>query len=191
MGRKKKKKRSNAGRPIKDRKSPEEIAKAIADLATDLDLDIVDKEILRLKSLDPFLDVRTISKKLGVHHATIAYRLKKPKFRRMWDQIMETTAEAMERNARRAAQRLYDLINHKNERIALDAIKLALAPYINQFTHQVAVAPVVTYKTTVQADSSLLQQVIEGDVLDITENAKAREVVVQTSEVDSVVEKLE
>ena len=191
MGRKKKTRKRGAGRPIKDRKSPEEITKAVQELATDLELDIVDKEILRLKSLDPFLDVRTISKKLGVHHATIAYRLKKPKFRRMWDQIMETTAEAMERNARRAAQRLYDLINHKNERIALDAIKLALAPYINQFTHQVSVAPTVTYQTTVQADSSLLQQVIEGDVVDISENAKAREIVVKTSELDEVVEKLE
>lgn len=164
MARKKKTKKT-AGRPIKDRKSPEEIAAAIRALSDDLELDIVDKEILRLKSLDPFLDVRTIATKLGVHHATIAYRLKKPKFRKVWDQIMETTAEAMERNARRAAQRLFDLINHKNERIALDAIKLALAPYINQFTHTVAASPVVTYRTTVQADSSLLQEVIEGEVV--------------------------
>lgn len=156
-------KNKRAGRPVKQ-KSAEEIQADVKRICEEMELDIIDKEILKMKSLDPFLTTRQIAKKLGVHQATIAYRLRKPRFKQVWDSIMETTSQAMERNARRAAQRLFELINHKNERIALDAIKLALSPWINQYTHQVSVAPTVTYKTTVQADSSLLQEVIEAEV---------------------------
>lgn len=158
------KKKSRAGAPIKE-KSAAEIEKDLEAILQSEQLDAIDKYILKIKSIDPQTDVRTIAKKLGVHHATIAYRLRKPKFRQAWDALMETTAQAMERNARRAAERLYYFINHKNDRIALEAIKLALSPYINQFTHQLNLAPTITYRTTVEPDSSLLQTVIEGELL--------------------------
>lgn len=162
-------KKKGPGRPIKQ-KSPEEIKADVKRVCDEMDLDIIDKEILKMKSLDPLLTTRQIAIKLGVHQATIAYRLKKPRFRQVWDSIMETTTQAMERNARRAARRLMELIDHKNPRIALDAIKLALSPWINQYSHQVSIAPTVTYQTTVEADGTLLQQVIEAETTDLLES---------------------
>lgn len=166
-GRKPKQIRSRAGRPPKGSKplDPEKISERIEKVTAEYELDLVDKQILKLKSIDPHLSCREIGEKIGIHWSVIAYRLRKPRFKQVWDSIMETTQQAMERNARRAAQRLYDLINHKNERIALDAIKIALSPWMNQFTHQVNVQPSVTYKTTVQADSTLLQEVIEAEIV--------------------------
>lgn len=157
-------KKRRRGRPIRE-KTPEEMLAAAERVAAQYELDILDKQILKIKSLDPFIDCRTIAKKLGVNFATVSLRLKKPRFKMVWDSIMETTTEAMEKNARKAAQRLSELIGHKNERIALEAIKLALSPWINQHSHQISVAPTVTYKTTVQADSTLLQEVVEAEVL--------------------------
>lgn len=164
-------KKKGPGRPVKQ-KSPEQIKADVKRICEEMELDIIDKEILKMKSLDPLLTTRQIALKLGVHQATIAYRLKKPRFRQVWDSIMETTTQAMERNARRAAQRLYQLIDHKNERIALEAIKLALSPWINQYTHQVSIAQDVTYKTTVQPDGSLLQEVIDAEVKTLPEPQK-------------------
>jgi predicted lipoprotein len=129
-------------------------------------LDVVDKQILKLKSLDPRLDIRTIAEKVGMHYATISKRMDKPAFRRAWDAINETTFEIMERNAKKAAYALGKLIDEDDKRIKLEAIKLSLSPILNNHTHQVAVSTEVVYKTTVQPDSSLLQQVIEGEVVD-------------------------
>ena len=151
------------------KKKPTEAEKLQAKIEraqVEYELDVVDKQILKLKSLDPRLDVRTIAQKVGMHYATISKRMDKPAFRRAWDSINETTFEIMERNAKKAAYALGKLIDEDDKRVKLEAIKLSLSPILNNHTHQVAVSTEVVYKTTVQPDSSLLQQVIEGEVVD-------------------------
>jgi|GEM_PF-3378220 len=128
------------------------------------ELDVVDKQILKLKSMDPRLDIRTIAKKVGMHYGTISKRMDKPAFKRAWDAVNESTIEIMERNAKKAAYALGKLIEEDDKKIKLEAIKLSLSPILNNHSHQVSVSQEVVYRTTVQPDSSLLQQVIDAEV---------------------------
>lgn len=147
-------------------KTDQELLRELERLQVELQLDVVDKQILKLKSIDPLLDTRTIAKSVGMHHATIAARLKKPAMRAALDKLHQTTADIMRDNARKAAMRLSRLLESQNERTVIEAAKLCLAPLLNVHTHTVNNTETATvYKTTVQPDSTLLQQVIEAEVV--------------------------
>ncbi len=147
------------------KKTDEELLRELERLQVELQLDVVDKQILKLKSIDPRLDCRTIGKRVGMHHASIAARLKKPALMLALDKLNHTTADIMRENARKAAMRLSKLLESPNERTVLEAAKLCLAPILNQHTHTVNTTEATIYKTTVQPDSSLLQQVIEAEIV--------------------------
>jgi IS30 family transposase len=151
---------------MKTKKSTDKLQARIEKAQLAFELDVVDKQILKLKSLDPRLDIRTIAKKVGMHYATISKRMDKPAFKRAWDAVNESTMEIMERNAKKAAYALGKLIDEDDKKIKLEAIKLSLSPILNSHSHQVSVSQEVVYKTTVQADSSLLQTVIDGEVIE-------------------------
>jgi len=143
---------------------PENLEKKLSELQAALDLDVVDKQILKIKSLDPTLGAREIAKIVGVHFSTITRRMEKKSWREAWDAINKTTLELMELNARKAAIRIGMLIGDTDKKIAIEACKLSLLPLVNNHTHTVSVKPQTVYKTTIQPDSTLLQEIIEGEL---------------------------
>lgn len=155
-------------KPIKKKKltDEEKLRVKIERAQIEFELDVVDKQILKLKSMDPRLDIRTIAEKVGMHYATISKRMDKASFKRAWDAINETTLDIMERNAKKAAYAIGRLIDDEDKRIKIEAIKISLSPILNSHQHKVSVQTDVIYKTTVQPDSSLLQSVIEGEIVD-------------------------
>lgn len=156
---------------MKNSKTDQELLKELERLQVELQLDVVDKQILKLKSLDPRLDTRTIAKRVGMHHASIAARLKKPALQLALDKLNHTTADIMVENARKAAMRLSRLLDSQNEKTVIEAAKLCLAPMLNNHTHTVT-AESTTYRTTVQPDSTLLQQVIEAEVTSVKDSSQ-------------------
>lgn len=131
------------------------------------ELDVVDKQILTLLTNDPFLTLTQLGKRCGMTASTVSRRMKKPGFRRAYDNLNRTTQEIMEQNARRAARRLGQLIGHEDEKVALKAIEMTLGTNHNRIQVNTVVGPqpAVIYRTTVQADGSLMQSVIDGELL--------------------------
>ncbi len=154
----------------KKEKKPEtegEIKKAIESLMIEYELDVVDKQILNLLSQDLMLTTRDIAAKVGMTYPSIAKRMKKRGFILAYEYITQTTAQIMENNAKKAARRIGRFIDDEDDKkIALEACKIALSPYLNQHTHVVTQQNVMVYKTTVQPDGSLLQAVIEADTVE-------------------------
>lgn len=130
------------------------------------ELDVVDKQILTLLTNDPFLTLTQLGKRCGMTPSTVSRRMKKPGFRRAYDNLNRTTQEIMEQNARRAARRLGQLIGHEDEKVALKAIEMALGTNHNRIQVNTMVTPqaAVIYRTTVEPDGALIQSVIDGEL---------------------------
>jgi len=74
----------------------------------------------------------------------------------------ETTDTHLERAANRAARKLIELIDHPNPMIALAAVKIALTRHLEQLpTMQ---ERIVAYKTTVDPDGKLLQEIVKEEI---------------------------
>lgn len=146
-----------------------EIVKELNKLQVEYELDVIDRQILTLISQDIMLTSRTIAEKIGMSYTAVSKRMKKRGFVLAYENLTQTTAQIMEANAKKAARRLGKLIEDDEKKIALEATKLALSPYLNQHHHTVTQANVMVYKTTVQPDGSLLQSVIEAEHCEIKE----------------------
>lgn len=133
--------------------------------ALERDLDVIDKEIIKLLSRWPTLNLTELGKACGMTPSTISRRMKKPAFREVYDRITGSAIELLEQNVRRAHHKIGALINHKDEKIALEACKLTLQTYHNQRSLVIETKPAVTYRTTVEADGSLVQNVIEAELV--------------------------
>ena len=143
-----------------------EIRRAIDGFQIPLELDVVDKQILNLISQNMMITCREIADKIGMSFTSVSKRMKKPKFMQAYEEITHTTAQIMEKNAKKAARRIGEFIEDDEKKIAIEACKIALSPYLNQHSHTVTQQNVVVYKTTVQSDGSLLQSVIEADTVE-------------------------
>jgi len=144
-----------------------EITKALNALQLEYELDVVDKQILRLISQDMMLTCREIASKVGMSYPAVSKRMKKRGFVLAYENLTQTTAQIMEANAKKAARRLGRLIDDEEKKIALEASKIALSPYLNQHHHTVTQTNVMVYRTTVQPDGSLLQAVTEAEYSEI------------------------
>lgn len=128
------------------------------------DLDHVDQALLRhlIKYPDArYIELIEISK---LTENAIRARRNKPEFRRAWSEITATTAEHLKEAARRAAVRLKKLVDDDDKQVALKAVGMALGPYINKSQVDINMAPRLIFKTTVQADGGLLQEVIAEEL---------------------------
>lgn len=128
-------------------------------------LDVVDKQILGLVSQYPSINLTELGKACGMTPSTVSRRMKKPAFREAYDRLTGSTMELLEQNARRAHRRLGALIQHEDKKIALEACKLTLQTYHAQRSLVIETKPTVIYKTTVEADGSLIQNVLEAELV--------------------------
>jgi len=97
---------------------------------------------------------------VGLTDRAVAYRRKRPAFAAAWSDIMRGADQLLHIAAKDAARKLRKHIADPDPSISLQAIKIALSPYMNQ--HQVTITPVKVYDSTMKADGTLVQTIIEG-----------------------------
>jgi len=138
-------------------------------LSNRYELDNIDMALLRHLAKFPDTPHAHLAKLVGIQRSAVSKRMKKEAFKRAWDEVLADTKSVMQKNALMAAKRLAKLIQHDDDEIALNAIKVALAPWVQQQLAMANAAPVImntvkTYETTVSSDGSLVQQMIEAEV---------------------------
>lgn len=160
---------------LKDPKQQEEIKSRY-------ELDNIDMLMLKHLSKYPTTTATELSAIVGLQRSAVSKRLAKPAFKRALDDVMADTKEVMKRNALAAARRLGKLINSKDDSTALNAIKVALTPFVQKMfaDEGVNVVPMIrTYETTVAVDGTLVQKMIEAEIeRDGTKNDDVIEAVV-------------
>lgn len=93
----------------------------------------------------------------GIH-----LRRNKPVFREYLIELLGSTESHLKEAAARAAIRLGKLIHSDDETVATQASKIALTNHLTQKI-DMTIQPVIRYKTTVEADGSLLQEIMDED----------------------------
>lgn len=97
-------------------------------------LDEMDKKILDLRIKYPTLDSREIADVLEVGEGLINSRFMKPAMQRAMQEHTKTFFEQLGDLQMMAVKRLKQLVNDSDKDIAIAAIKIAMAPMINQHT---------------------------------------------------------
>lgn len=128
-----------------------------------LELDHVDRLILKYIIAYPDIKSPKLGKIIGVSENTIRHRRNKPSFQMALLKLSGTTDSLMTEAAKKAAFRLIELIDHPNPMVALGAIKIALAKYINQIS-DATMDKILVYKTTIAPDGNLLQDIVKGEL---------------------------
>jgi len=124
-----------------------------------LDLDDVDRIILKHLVEYPALTSAKLARMMGVRENFIRHRKKKPAFQLALQKIYSTTDELLVIAAKKAAIRLLDLITDPDPKIALGAIKIALTRALNK--PDLSDEDLITgYETNIELDGSLIQNVI-------------------------------
>lgn len=128
-----------------------------------LDLDNVDRLLLKYTITYPDLKSSKLAKLLNVGEQYIRNRRKRPAFQLAVRKLQGTTDDLMAEAAKKAAHRLIDLIDHPNPLIALGAIKIALQKYISQIS-DATMDRILIYRTTIAPDGNLLQAIVKGEI---------------------------
>jgi hypothetical protein len=130
------------------------------------ELDDIDQKILKLKVQYPDMKKKDIADYLKMHPTTIGIRMKKPAYLKALSEFNKTTGEWILDLGRHMFRRLKTLINDPDKSVALQALKIA-APLVMNHDHSGSVVREerITFRTTVQADGSLLQEAIKEEML--------------------------
>ena len=131
-----------------------------------LEIDDVDRKILQLLTEHPGISVKDIAEAVGRGVNNIYDRMKRPGFVRAQKELQATTDELLLRAQKIAARRLINLIKDSDSKIAIDAIKIALAPHTNK--RQVDQKTEIVFKTRIGSQGQLLQ---EQEVIDVSHNS--------------------
>lgn len=135
----------------------------------------LDKEILKLMIEFPLITVSEIAATLRVPIEDVARRRKSKLIKTRYAELTASTEEHLKIAARKAAMRLATLVQDADKQIALAAIKIALAPYINRADINVNMKSAIVFKSTVTPDGNLIQEVYEQQRAALTEASYGKE----------------
>lgn len=121
----------------------------------------VDKEILKLMIEFPLITVQEIAETLRLPLEDVARRRRSKIVKARYAELTASTDEHLKIAARKAAMRLAALVQDPDKQVALAAIKVALAPYVNSANINMNVRQAVVFKSTVTPDGNLIQEVYE------------------------------
>jgi hypothetical protein len=144
-------------------------ARKVEDVGSKWDLDGIDSVILKHLVKYPSSSNQDLGDLVGLTERAIRARRAKPEFDRAYKELTATTEAHLKEAARRAASRLKRLVDDEDKDIALAAIKMALSPYINKAQIDMTVTPRTVYRTSIQVDGSLLQEVVAEEIKAIGE----------------------
>jgi hypothetical protein len=126
------------------------------------ELDGVDRIMLKQLVQYPNTTQVELGQLVSLTKQAVNARVNKPAFKAALNDVLGSTEEHLKEAARRAARRLKKLVDHDDPEIAAPFVKMALANHLTQKV-DLTLQPVVRYKTTVEVDGTLLQQVIDED----------------------------
>jgi predicted transglutaminase-like protease len=130
-----------------------------------LTIDIMDQKILQIMIDHPEISMKAIAKSLGIVENTIYNRSQKPGFIKAKRDLSASTDDLLKRAQRIAARRLLTLIKSKDDKIALEAIKIALAPLNNK--KHIEQKTEVIFQTRIGSQGQLMSEMI-----DVSKNRK-------------------
>lgn len=135
----------------------------------------VDKEILKLMIEFPLITVQEIAETLRLPLEDVARRRRSKVVKARYAELTASTDEHLKIAARKAAMRLASLVQDPDKQVALAAIKIALAPYINRADINVNMKSAIVFKSTVTPDGNLIQEVYEQQRAALTEASYGKE----------------
>lgn len=97
----------------------------------DFELDELDRKLLKMIVEYPELTQESLALACNVSHSTVHSRLGKPAFKRARADMMKNFIELLTDAQTAACRRLRQLVQDADKSIALAAIRLAMAPYVN------------------------------------------------------------
>jgi len=126
------------------------------------ELDYVDRTLIKYLIQFPAITQRELGTIVNLTYQAVSVRVNKPAFKAAINDVTGTTEDNLKEAARRASRRLKKLVDHDDPEIAAPFVKMALANHLTQKI-DMTVQPVIRYKTTVEADGSLLQEIMDED----------------------------
>lgn len=106
--------------------------KAMQDARTNYELDKTDERLVQLMIEYPAVTKTKLAEVLGVTRKTIHTRLRKPSVQRAFADLQKSGVELIKDVQSQGIRRLRQLIQSKDEKIALDAARFVLIPVFNQ-----------------------------------------------------------
>lgn len=150
-----------------------EMLKVPENVGSPWELDSIDNLLLKHLIKYPAATNQSLGDLVGLGERAIRARRSKPEFERAFMELTASTQTHLKEAARRAASRLKRLVDDDDKDIAMQAMKLALSNHLgNKQQVDVTLAPKIVYRTSVQVDGSLLQEVVEAEVAALPEAAK-------------------
>lgn len=132
------------------------------------DLDDTDRRILRYLLEYPKISQREIGEWLHISQYAVSNRMNQPRFRKALIEFTCSTEDLLTRAANEAARRLIKLCVSSDDQNAVNAVRIALNRYLKSEV-EMTVQPVVVYKSTIQADGSLIQEILKEErLIDVT-----------------------
>jgi hypothetical protein len=148
-----------------DPNSKDSIGKRIADAANsaanEFDLDKLDERLIQLIVEYPAMPKTRIAKLCSITKQTLYNRMKKPSFKRALEDLQKNAGSLLSDVQTAAMRRLRRLIQSSDETIALNAVKLALAPVFNQSTVNVNNLEERIYRVQFGEGGQMFQETID------------------------------
>lgn len=127
------------------------------------ELDEIDRNIIKYLSIYPEMTSTTLGQILNLNSQTIRNHRNKPAVRYAMQIQQRTTDEILDQCARKAGERLLELIDDQNPLVALAACKLALTKVLKA-PDDVQQAAAIIYRTTFAPDGSLVQDIVKEEL---------------------------
>lgn len=149
----------------------EEVNKRYYKIIEKYELNSIDQQILKMEVQYPNIKQKDIAAAVKLTPAAVSQRRKKPAYRKALAEFNRTTGEWILDLGRHMFRRLRTLINDKDKDVALQAIKITAQLIMQQEQSQSVGAVIreerITFRTTVQADGSLLQEAIKEEMANV------------------------
>lgn len=127
------------------------------------ELDDIDRNIIKYLSIYPEMTSTTLGQILNLNSQTIRNHRNKPAVKYAMQIQQQTTDEILEKCAKKAGERLIELIADPNPLIALAACKLALTKQMKA-PADVQDQAAVIYRTTFAPDGALVQDIVKEEL---------------------------
>ena len=128
-----------------------------------LELNETDRLLLKYFIAYPKFKATHLARILDLNESYVRNRVKRPPFKLALQKLQGTTDSLMHEAAKKAAYRLIELIDHPDPDIALRAIRIALAKYINQIS-DATFDRILIFKSTIAPDGNLLQSIVRNEL---------------------------
>jgi hypothetical protein len=132
------------------------------------DLDSTDREMLKMIVKHPTISRIELSHLFDINRRTVAKRMERPAFQAALAELTGTVDEDLQKGIREGVSKMRQLIAGTNAQAATNAFKALAMLYLGRNPTERMKDAVRIYRTTVKPDGSLVQEIVEAGVEDMT-----------------------